>query len=119
MLSEISNQVLVLIGVLGAAYLSYLATTYRFRTKPKDPANELFNYYDTLLKEAWQQSREKDKLIDKLEASLDKIQQELYETKQLLVETKAQLTAAVAHSTSVQQHIKDTRAVLDKQDGNV
>lgn len=110
-----TNEVLVLSGVIFSSLLTYLGTTYKFRkdAKPKDPTNELFNYYEQMLKNVWEQSKAKDDLINKLEASLDKIQQELWENKQLLLETKQQLAEATKESFAMQKHITDTRHAMN------
>jgi hypothetical protein len=112
--SDFITPALVLAGVLGSAYLTYLGTTYRYRTRPKDPTTELFNYYDILLRNALEQSREKDALIDKLEQKLNGIQQELIDTQELLQETKRKLAEASEKGEIVKQHISDARVALNK-----
>lgn len=114
MSSELLTPIITVAGIMGSAYLTYLATTYRYRNKPKDPAEELFNYYDQLIKNMWEQNDRKDKMIKRLEDSLQRIQDELTATKALLMETKDELSKATKEGRAVQETIVQARLAIDK-----
>lgn len=111
-----TNELIVVVGVIISSWLTYLGTTFKFRKeKPKDPTGELFSYYEQMLKNIWEQSKAKDELISKLEDSIDKIQRELWDTKRLLSETKQQLSEATKESHAMQQQITDARLSIDSK----
>lgn len=113
--SHLLTPIITVIGILGGAYLTYLATTYQYRKKPKDPAEELFNYYDQLIKNMWEQNDRKDQMIEQLQNSIDKIQAELNATKALLIETKEENARYAREGKAVQQNIVEARlAISDK-----
>lgn len=110
------SEYFILIGIGISSYLTYLGTTYKFRkTKPKDPTNELFNYYEQMLNNVWEQSKAKDAVINKLEESLNHIQQELWDTKNLLIQTKQQLMDATKSNEDIQRNITQTRAKIAEE----
>lgn len=119
MLSELAAPLLVLAGVFVSSYLTYLATTYRFRKKPVDPAERLFDYYEKLLSNLLSQMQEKDKLIDNLEASLQHIQQELYETKNLLADARAKLEIAAKQSMKNREELNKAKEALLPDNGTI
>lgn len=113
MSSELLTPIITVVGIIGSAYLTYLATTYRYRNKPKDPSAELFNYYDQLIKNMWEQNEQKDKMIKRLEESLERIQAELTSTKDMLSQVKEDYARATREGKAVQETIIQARSAIN------